>query len=246
MKKLGVFVILFSLAGCGGSSNVNKYSVIKLFPDGVGVVAGIDGNTSRSISTNAVATVAGANAPNTSTDRPISSLPIINTYSHGRIRSGVITNGNGVAASVRVYEDSSGDADAAYYSIPGSGNIIETTTKSYTAPAGTYTYTGLFAASYRSLNPATEYGSFTMSADFSAKRISFIGKTATFQLNGNAVLDSNAGTFNSNAFTFSYFNYNYPASIYGLMGGNGATATSGVFHTNDYNVDYAGAFVGHR
>ena len=85
-----------------------------------------------------------------------------------------------------------------------------------------------------------------MTANFSSNTISFNGQTNNYSLTGDAILNTDRGSFNGNSLRFEDEYYYYSASIYGLMGGQGATATSGVFHTNDQSVDYAGAFVGQR
>jgi hypothetical protein len=246
MKKLGVLVILFSLAGCGGSSNLTNVSLTKVFPDRAGIITGSYANGSKvaAVWPDAAATVVESNK-NTSSNMQASSFPIVGSYSTGKVRSGAITDGR-FSANITVYEDSSGDAVLFYADEPGSYNGVMGIVAPYTAPTGTFSYSGLFAAADRTYSSSLETGSFTMSANFSAKTVVFNGQTTSYLLTGNATLDSDTGTFNSNTFRFEDANYYYEASIYGLMGGNGATATSGVFHTNDYSVDYAGAFVGQR
>ena len=250
MKKLGSLVVLFSLAGCGGDSNVQQahFSVTKIFADSAGVFTGTTeaGERAVGISPDVTNIVNGANNPQEeSIDLNKSSFPIVNTYSQGNVRSGAISDGS-FSANVTIFEDSTGAADVVYMEMPNVANIVMASVEPYTAPTGSYSYTGLFAAAGRTVSPVIEYGTFTMAADFSANSVSFNGQTASYGLTGTAVLDTNAGTFNSNAFTFSDNYYTYSTSVYGLMGGSDATATSGVFHTNDQSVDYSGAFVGQR
>lgn len=241
---------VFTLTGCGGDTNVQPatYSVTKVFSDGAGVFTGTrqDGSKAIGIAPDITAFVAAANEGNdSSADLDLSSFPIVNTYSGGVVRSGAITNGN-FSANFTIYDDNSGDVDVGYLEIPNTANMVMATAEPYTAPSGAYSYTGLFIAADRTVNPTMEYGTFNMTADFSANSVSFNGQTNSYLLTGSAVLDSNAGTFNSNSFRFEDEYYYYSASIYGLMGGADATATTGVFHTNDQGVDYAGAFVGQR
>lgn len=240
---------VFTLTGCGGDTNVQpaNYSVTKVFSDGAGVLAGEQqGVKYVGIAPSITNTVAEANnSDSSSVNINASKFPIVDTYSTGNIRSGAITVNN-ISVNVNIYQDNTDAAAIIYYEIPNQGNMIQALVDPYTAPSGTYSYTGLFAAGERTLNPYIEYGDFSMTADFSANTVSFNGQTNSYLLTGNAVLDSNAGTFNSNSFRFEDEYYYYSASIYGLMGGQGATATSGVFHTNDQGVDYAGAFVGQR
>ena len=250
MKKLGSIVILFSLAGCGGASNVQQasYNVNKIFADSAGVFTGTTetGERAVGISPGVVDVVNAANnSESESIDIDIANFPVVDTYPQGVVRSGAISTGT-FAANVTIFIDSTEAADLIYMGIPGQSNLLMATVEDYTAPTGSYSYTGLFAAAGRTVSPLVEYGTFTMEADFSANSVSFNGQTASYGLTGSAVLDANAGTFNSNTFRFEDADYYYDASIYGLMGGSGATATSGVFHTNDQSVDYSGAFLGHR
>ena len=246
MKKLGALVILFSLVGCGGSSNVTNVSVSKAFSDGSGVITGVYSNGSKmaAVWPEAAATVRVSNE-NTSSDLQASSFPIVDAYSTGNVRSGAVTDGYS-SANITVYEDSSGDAVLFYAEETGGAHGVMAIVDSYTAPTGTFSYSGLFAAGRRAYSSSIETGSFTMSANFSTKAVVFNGQTASYSLTGNAILDSDAGTFNSNTFRFEDADYYYDASIYGLMGGSGATATAGVFHTAGQNPAYAGAFVGQR
>ena len=250
MKKLASLVILFSLAGCGGSSNVNNVtnlSVSKAFSDGAGVMTGIysDGSKIASIVPEVAAVVRTSN-DNTSSDVQASSFPIVGSYPTGSIRSGALTDGYS-SVNVTVYEDSSGDALMLYAEDPGRAHMVMAAVDSYTAPTGTFSYRGLFAAGRRANSSSIETGSFTMSANFSTKTVVFNGQTPSYSLTGNAILDSDAGTFNSNTFRFEDADYYYDGtSIYGLMGGSGATATAGVFHTAGQNPTYAGGFIGQR
>ena len=248
MKKLGALVILFSLVGCGGSQNVTEFRVTKVFSDGAGVFTSTSKNGNKGVGmapeiSSFVKTM--KDPEDTSNDIVYSDFPIVRTYSHGNIRSGALSDGN-ISANVTVFEDNSEDAGVVYMEIPGVANVVMAEVGPYTAPTGPFSYSGLFSAADRTYSTSMEYGTFTMSADFSANTVAFDGQTSSYSLTGNAVLDSDAGTFNSTTFRFEDGYYYYDASIYGLMGGSGAKATSGVFHTNDRSVDYAGAFIGHR
>jgi len=247
-KYMIIGIAPFALAACGGSSNISNYGVGKVFVDGSGVFTGTasDGSKGVGMSPDITSFVKALNdESDTSSDVKTSDFPIVRKYSHGNIRSGALSDGS-ISANVTVYVDSSKDAEVIYMEFPGIANIMMAEVAPYTNPKGTYSYSGLLAAADRTYSPTMEYGTFTMSADFSANTVVFDGQTSTYSLTGNAVLDSDAGTFNSTTFRFEDTDYYYEASMYGLMGGIGAKATSGVFHTNDRSVDYAGAFIGHR
>ena len=251
MKSTTKYILIgmapFVLTACGGGSNVTKYSVTKVFLDGGGVFTSTaaDGSKGVGMSPDITSFVTALRESDTSSDVDVFDFPIVRKYSHGNIRSGALSDGN-ISANVTVYEDSSSDAAVAYLEFPGFATLMEAQVTPYTSPTGTYSYSGIFAAADRTYSPSVETGTFTMSANFSANTVVFDGQTSTYSLTGNAVLDSDVGTFNSTTFRFQDANYYYEASMYGLMGGSGATATSGVFHTNDRSVDYAGAFIGHR
>lgn len=117
----------------------------------------------------------------------------------------------------------------------------------YGVPSGTHTYTGTLYV--YSIN-ASNYGSFTLNADFSAETFTMTAATAdaTVSLTASGVIDKTEGTIGSSTATFTRSTVAGTGSIYGNLHGDRAGSVSGVFHARDTGttVNYTGGFVGSR
>jgi len=114
-------------------------------------------------------------------------------------------------------------------------------------PSGLHTYTGTLYV--YSIN-ASNYGSFTLNADFSAETFTMTAATAdaTVSLTASGVIDKTEGTIGSSTATFTRSTVAGTGSIYGNLHGDRAGSVSGVFHARDTGttVNYTGGFVGSR
>ena len=114
-------------------------------------------------------------------------------------------------------------------------------------PSGLHTYTGTL---YVYSNSASNYGSFTLNADFSAETFTMTAATAdaTVSLTASGVIDKTEGTIGSSTATFTRSTVAGTGSIYGNLHGDRAGSVSGVFHARDTGttVNYTGGFVGSR
>jgi hypothetical protein len=242
---------LSACGGGGGSTPVVSFSTVTLFSDGAGV--GLGENTTQNtqmvfISPDIVDVVAAANQSANSgiTSIDSSSFGVSGTTATATIRSGTITSG-GVTFNVTAYEDNGGEATALLLEVPSVANLVLTSGTPFTGtPSGTFTYNGLHAIGRRGVIAAPELGSFSMSANFSNNTYSYSGTTTNSSLSGSGILNTSSGRFASSSMTLNAPLGTYTATQYGLFHGTNATSVSGVYHSNDTNPDYAGAFVGSR
>ena len=114
-------------------------------------------------------------------------------------------------------------------------------------PSGLHTYTGTL---YVFSNNASNYGNFTLNADFSAETFTMTAATAdaTVSMTASGVIDKVAGTIGSSTATFTRSTVAGTGAIYGNLHGDRAGSVSGIFHARDTGttVNYTGGFVGSR
>lgn len=239
------------VAGCGGSSTSSggstSFTALSLLSTGQGVARGIDANGEQAlIYTSEIAEfLAGANSTNDAAlDVSISDLPVTSTVGNRVIRKGLITSGD-TLFNVRAIEYTG--ASAVFIETPGFVDTTMVTGSAFSSPpsTGTYTYTGTQTIHSRTTVAPGSYGSFSMDVDFGADTFSYSGSSGSFTISGIGSVDNVNGRFSTNGLSVLHTaGYDYRGTMYGQLHGSGATATSGVFHSD--NVDWSGAFVGSR
>ena len=246
------------LAACGGSSTSNNpvasYTTLQVFGDRAGVARGTgnDGSQSLVITPEVTAVVANASTVTASQIDAIqfSDFPIVRTLStNANLRSGTITT-NGITFNVRAVEDLGGEAAIMLAEVPNVTNFLVVAGSQYGgAPTGEFTYSGTMAMGRRVVNPDPEYGSFSMSADFSNQTFTYDGRTISNRVEGSGVLDTTTGRFTTNTLditTGGVSGIKRGGTMHGQTHGSSAQSVSGVFHTDEISPLYAGAFVGSR
>ena len=202
-----------------------------------------------------IAVLAGHNAANL-----IATTTQLRTANY---RTGTIqVQGASVAANAsipaRVWRDNSGNANLYLLATASGDDLAVATSTAYTAPAaGTYLYDGIFASGGLSNVGAAQVGDFTVSATFTASRVSlsnFRGVAGIDRLeaaSGAVTIASGRFSLSTARLTRAGYAGRTAASIHGRLGGTGGRAISGVWHTNDAvnrsaSQGAAGGFVGNR
>ena len=245
---------VLALAACGGSStgsSVASYTALKVFSDGAGVGRGVDadGNQLLFISPDINQVVAEANrvTENDLANVQLSDFPVVEQLStNANRRDGTFTF-NGVTANVIAIEDLGGEAGIIYFEIPNTANLaMATGTKLGSLPSGNFLYAGTLVTGLRDIDPILENGSFQMTTNFDTGTFTFSGSTLSDTVNGSGFINTSSGQLSSNQITMNTSGENRSATMYGQFHGSSAQSVSGVFHSNESNPAYAGAFVGSR
>lgn len=140
-------------------------------------------------------------------------------------------------------QDNTGEAGLVYVVLPGVADAVLATGSAFgTAPNGNFTYNGVHLIGDR-FTGEIESGDFTLTADFNNKTFGYTGSTVGSSLTGSGIIDTANGRFSSSNST-STVGDSGTASMYGQLHGSSADAISGVFHTNEADPIYGGAFVG--
>lgn len=269
MKFKGLIALpaLSLLAACGGGStsssggNINtppplvtptptvNFTTLRAFSDGAGVGRGVasDGSEAVFIAPEISAVVAEANqtSANPVNDIQFSDFAVVQTLPTAVVRQGTVTF-EGEVANVLIVEDNSGEAGLVYLEFPGFADAVFATGSAYgTAPNGAFTYNGVHVIGDR-FSGGTEDGNFTLTADFNNRTFGYSGATASTTLTGSGAIDTANGRFTSNNLSSNVSGSTNSASMYGQLHGSSAQAVSGVFHTNESDPNFAGAFVGNR
>ena len=241
------------LAACVGGSTSNtptaSFTTLKGFSDGAGVGRGVtsDGKEMLFITSGIAETVAAANqsAANPVGDIQFSDFAVVQTLPTAVVREGTITI-EGVVANVTIVENNDGKAGIIYLVLPDLSNAVLVTGSAYgTAPNGSFTYNGVHIIMDRFSGNA-EDGAFTLTADFNNKSFYYSGTTNNSSLTGSGLIDTQNGRFASSNLTSNVSGDTNTASMYGQLHGSSAQSVTGVFHTNESDPSYAGAFVGSR
>jgi hypothetical protein len=247
------------LAACGGSSTSStppasstptaSFTTLRAFSDGAGVGRGVssDGIETVFIAPDIAEVVAVANQTANSPvdDIQFSDFQVTRTLPTAVVREGAITI-EGNVANVIIVEDNGGEAGLIYVVFPGVADAVFATGSAFgTAPNGAFTYNGVHIIGERGLGGA-EDGSFTLTADFNSRTFNYSGATASSSLTGTGQIDTVNGRFASSNLSSNVLGSTNTASMYGQLHGNSAQSVSGVFHTNESDPRYGGAFVGSR
>jgi len=154
---------------------------------------------------------------------------------------------DGAAVDVRALADNTDDENAVFLISNNNFNAgFAVGIPMVGTPVGNHTFTGPMSMGARGVVASQELGSFTLIADFNANSYNFSGTTANNSLAGSGSFDLQAGTFTSESFTATTNGTVRGATVHGLLHGNGATAVSGLFHTNENSPTHAGGFYGRR
>lgn len=248
------------LAACGGGgggvttpSPAVTFSTLKSFSDGAGVGRGVatDGTEVVFIAPDISELVTAANQSSSSplVDVQFSDFAVTETLSTAVVREGTISFGGEVAA-VLIIEDNSGEAGVVYLDVPNYGTAVFATGSAYgAAPSGQFTYNGVNTITNRidtggagdfALTANFTNGTFTYNGNFS------YGASDSASLTGTGTIDTVNGRLDSSNLSANVAGSTSAATMYGQLHGTSAEAVSGVFHTNEANPNYAGAFVGSK
>lgn len=254
-KFIAALAAVGTLAACGGSSTGSitsptaSFTTLRAFSDGAGVGRGVasDGTETVFIAPDIAAVVASANQ---SSGTPIeniqfSDFSVVQTLPTAVVREGTVTI-EGEVANVVIVEDNGGEAGLVYVVFPGVADAVFASGSALgTAPNGTFTYNGVQVISDRFFGGA-EDGTFTLTADFTNRTFTYNGSTLSSTLTGSGTIDTANGRFASSNLSSTVGSDIGTASMYGQLHGSSAQSVSGVFHTNEADPFYAGAFVGSR
>lgn len=255
------------LAACGGSSTsvtpTASFTTLNAFSDGAGVGRGVasDGTEAVFIAPAIAEVVATANktADTPVDDIQFSDFAVVQTLPTAVVREGTITL-EGQVANVLIVEDNGGEAGVIYLEFPGLANAVFATGSAFgTAPNGEFTYNGVHIVGERGLGKRIDKGNFTLTADFNNKTFDYTGTTGismqsgngtittvNSSLKGSGTIDTANGRFTSSNLSSNVYGSTNTASMYGQLHGTSSESVSGVFHTNESDPTYAGAFVGSR
>ena len=237
------------LAACGGGGDglaTANFTTLKAFSDGAGVARGVasDGTQMVVIGPDIAEVVASANQ-NDPADLQFSDFAIVDTRPTAVIRQGTATV-DGQVANITIVEDKGGEAGLIYMEIPGGGDAVFATGSAFgAAPNGSYTYNGVHIIGDRVFGDQQD-GTFSLTADFNNQTFSYNGSTVSSSLSGSGTIDTVNGRFSSNTLNSNVDGDTAFATMYGQLHGDSAQSVSGVFHTNESDPSYAGAFVGSR
>lgn len=242
------------LAACGGgaTSTSGTYTSVRVFSDAAGVVRAVSSSGERAviITPNVAQFV---NLANTTPEQTLVQYEVKDfeitrvLTTNANLRSGAITQ-NGVVINVYGVEDLGGEAGAIYAEVPNTANFVYSVGSSYgSAPTGTFSYEGTLATGIRSVSdPQLELGSFILVANFDQRTYGISGSTLSDTIDGTGVLNTSTGTFQTDNLRMVTSSTSRTATMYGQFHGVSAQSVSGVFHTNENDPVFAGAFVGSR
>ena len=243
------------LAACGGSSTSNNpvasYTTLQVFGDRAGVARGTANNGNQALIITPEVSAVVANASRVTANQidaiQFSDFPIVRRLeTNANLRMGTFTT-DSITFNVRVVEDLGGEAAIMLAEVPDFANILVVEGSQYGgAPTGTFTYNGTMAMGRRVVNPDPEYGSFSMSADFSNQTFDYNGTTASNSVVGSGVLNTTNGRFSTDSLDINTSGVSRTGTMHGQTHGSSAQSVSGVFHTNEIRPLYTGAFVGSR
>ena len=251
--------ILSALTACGGGggSGANttesvKFSTLSVLANGDGIARGVTSTGSEALiySPDIVSVVSEANAASSSDIANVSAsdFPVTSINGNARIRTGTMSS-NGITLNVTAVEDiGTTDAAVIFLEMPvGYNDVIMTTGSAYSnPPSGSHTYSGTQMTTDSNGIAPGAIGSFSMTADFGQETFAYSGSSGGVSVSGSGVLDTANGRYATSGLSVNDGSTNYGGTMHGLLHGNGAQATSGVFHTSGSSPAYTGSFVGSR
>lgn len=246
-------IILLAACGGGGGSNevtVSSAVVQTPFDDGSGVarVVASNGEEAVVLSPNIV-NVSAALRDNTTdaSDIQISDFAVASQRNGYNIRTGAATI-DGVAVNIVTSEEIGNDDIEILYMYTSTDDFLATNTNPVqTYPSGTHTYNGIYGALSRYNNNLFEVGDATVTANFQNESYSISATSTNTSLTGTGFIDTATGRISGSNFTFvDQNNTSHGASVVGNFGESDASKVAGVFHTNDTNPDFGGAFAATR
>ena len=251
-KHIILLLFSFVLSACGGGGTIGTFSTNKIFSDGAGVGRLTIKGTNEQGYVIAPEIVALSEQMETLTGNDLveidpNDFPVVGTLANGaNVHQGAVVT-DGVGVNITVIVEPGEKSYVAYYEIPNLATMVLASGPSYkTAPSGNYTYTGNWGMAARNSGSVGEMGSFELIADFNNNSFSYVGATDNSGLTGSGYINTGNGQLSSASMTFSNDGDIRTATLNGLLHGNSAEGVSGVFHTNESNPNYAGAFSGTR
>lgn len=255
---LSVFV--FILAGCGaggGGSGIQTSAPLTIMSSGEGIIRVTGSNLGQQalIYTSEAANLnANLNDQINNVSDPgdvnVSDFPLVGRAGGYEIRKGTTFDGS-LVMSVTSIGDPEGEGDgvaAIYFEDPGYVDTIMVGGSTYSAPIGmgTYSYSGIQTSNARSVVAPGDIGTFDMTLNMSSGTFSYLGQSGYVNVSGNGYVDIQNGRFATDSLSVTDGISGYTGTMHGLLNGDAATSTSGVFHTNDSSPDYSGSFLGNR
>lgn len=256
IKKIVVAsFILSTLSACGGgggSEPTVQFSTLSVLSNGDGIARGVTSSGEEALiySPLIVDVVSSANSASSSDIANVSAsdFPVTSVNGNARIRTGTMTS-DGITINVTAVENI-GTTDAAVVFLgteAGYNDVIMVTGSAYSnPPTGSHTYSGTQMTTSSNGSAPGAIGSFSMTADFGQETFSYNGSSGGISVSGSGVLDTANGRYATSGLSVNNGSTNYSGTMHGLLHGNGAQATSGVFHTSGSSPAYTGSFVGSR
>lgn len=253
MKSTFAASTLSILAACGGGGDgFASFQALSVLPNGDGIARAISNTGAQALiySPEITTVVASANAANSSSVANVSAsdFPIVSQSGTYRLRRGTVFV-DGFTVNVRAVEDiRTSNAAIVFFEAPQGSNdtAIVTGSQYSSAPVGSYTFSGTQVTTVRHGLAPGSIGTFTLSANFAQQTFQYSGNSGGVSVRGSGVLDTSHGRFATSNLSVTSGTTTYGGTMHGLLHGNGATSTSGVFHAAGSSPAYTGAFVGSR
>lgn len=256
MKKVFSIVLLafFSsvITACGGGESDVRDSAVPLraFSDG----SGIGRYNSLLFYTPDLRATMNSEEENDNPENGIkfpdsSNIPVVAQYLYADLRRGVATFENESINVAAIVDRRSAETAAVFMEVPDRSDLIVVGSKPSLVDvprSGIYRYTGTQTSGERSVPAPGQIGAFTLDVNFSTGAFVFSGQTATFSATASGSFDVTVGLFASESVTITADGRSYVGHLYGQLHGAGARGTTGIIVTDDFQADYAGAFIGVR
>jgi hypothetical protein len=243
------------LTACGGgTTGFVSFATLSVLGNGDGVVRAISSNGEEFLiyTPEVREVVASANSAATRNvvNSSASDFPIIYRDEYVILRYGTVTS-EGITFNVSGVQDrSTTDAAVLFFEMPaGMNDVSMVTGPPYrNVPSGEFTYFGTQMSTPRNTIAPGSDGRFALVADFDNRAFGYYGTSGNLEVAGGGALDTSNGRFASSTMSMTTSNTTYIGRMYGLLHGNGATATSGVFYScvSCFSPAYTGAFVGSK
>jgi len=256
-KIIAASFILSTLSACGGGGgggggSTPQFTTLSVLSNGDGIARGVttSGEEALIYSPEIVSVVSSANSASSSDIANVSAsdFPVTSVDGNARIRTGTMSS-DGITLNVTAVEDiGTTDAAVVFLGMPaGYNDIIVTSGSDYSnPPTGSHTYSGTQMTTSSNGSAPGAIGSFSMTADFGQETFAYSGSSGGISVSGSGVLDTTNGRYATSGLSVNNGGTNYSGTMHGLLHGNGAHATSGVFHTSGSSPAYTGSFVGSR
>lgn len=242
LNFLSVAAISF-VSACGGATTSDSVSfqTLSVFSDGAGVARGTNGQGGELyyIAPNIVADVAASNASGPVDRIDINDYPVMSQSAGYNIRQGVLEG-----ATVLVAERIGSGSAQLIYIFDNSFSVIAAGVQSQprNMPTGSHTYNGIYGVGLRDGGFA-ELGTAAMTANFTNGTFTLSASSTDTSLSGSGFIDVSNGRISGGTLAFTDVDFgSYTATTYGSIGGANGTEAAGVWHTNDNDPDFAGAY----